>query len=404
MALDQLQVNGGYLALAYGRHIVAGHLVLHKQETGQLSVIINALGEGEWDACERLLYNGEDVASTDFHFHPGTLSTGFADPVQGVDAFFTTGQTYNSTAYVATKLPPELATDDRPDKLRGIFRCLKVMDYDENGNEVGYGYSTNPALHAADLILVRKRLPKARIHWPKWKLWRDGNAALIEWNDGTTVRQIPRFESHVAFTGPTTLATALDAICASCGAFWQDDGEQFIFLPPTESTPLHHFTIQNILSGSVSFERRDARERPNRLTAVFRDLDNEFLQEGASLEVKRDVLIEAYGILDGPELKLPNMRQSQAQRLLQRQLRLLSDFPLTINLSGFGDSFHLLPGDFVTLTHSLLGFTSEKCLVTEVVDEAAESEPDVRRFVLLHTPTPLYKDTDHTAIQAAVPV
>lgn len=404
MALNQLKVNGGYLALAYGLHIVAGTLVLHQQVSGQPSVIINALGEGEWDTCERLFYNGEDVAAADFHFHPGTFSTGNDDPIQGVDAFFATGQTFNGTAYVATKMPVELAADDRPDKLRGIFRCLKVQDYDANGNELEYGYSTNPALHAADLIIKRAKLPKARINWPKWKAWRDVNAALIEWDDGTNVRQIPRFESHLAFTGPTTLATALDALCASCGAFWQDDGEQFIFIPPTESTPLHHFTMANIVSGSVKVERRDARERPNRLTAVFRDLDNEYLQEGAPIEVNRQALQDQYGIYEGPQLSLPNMRISQAQRLLQRQLRLLADFPLTISLDGFGDSFHLLPGDFAYLTHPLLGFVQEKCLVTEVIDEPAESEPDVRRFKLLHTPTPLYSDADHTTIQAAVPV
>ena len=404
MALSQLQVNGGYLALAYGRHIVAGTLVLHQQASEQPSVIINALGEGEWDACERLLYNGEDVAAADFHFHPGTLSTGFDDPLQGVDSFFTTGQTYNSTAYVATKLPPEIATDDRPDKLRGIFRCLKVSDYDANGNEISYGYSANPACVAADLILKRANLSKSRINWARWKRWRDVNEELIEWNDGTTVRQIPRFECHVAFTGPTTLATALDAVCASCGAFWQDDGEQFIFIPPLDSLPLHHFTTANIMSGSVKVERRDARERPNRLIGVFRDLDNEFLQEGAPVEVNRLALQDKYGIYEGPQLNLPNMLTSQAQRLLQRQLRLLADYPLTIHLDGFGDSFHLLPGDFCYLTHPLLGLVSAKCLVLEVIDEAAEDEPDVRRFKLLHTPSPLYNDTDHTAIQAAVPV
>ena len=44
--------EGGSLAVAYGEHIVAGHLIAHKYEPGPppSSKLIVAGGEGEWDS------------------------------------------------------------------------------------------------------------------------------------------------------------------------------------------------------------------------------------------------------------------------------------------------------------------------------------------------------------------
>ena len=156
--INDLQTDeGATKPLAYGRHIVAGQLILHDYSAGPpaASTVLVALGVGEWDSVEKLWYAGDEVDSHAYHFHPGTQSTGVADAVQGIDSFFPTGLTYSNTAYIAVQVPEPFVSEDRPDKLRGLYKTLKVADYDANGNQTGYGYSANPARVAADLIIKR---------------------------------------------------------------------------------------------------------------------------------------------------------------------------------------------------------------------------------------------------------
>src|SRR5262249_43197050 len=145
---DLVVDESGTLAVAYGKHVVRGTLILNKRTVGPppTSVVIVALGEGVWDGIEAVYYAGEALPGTNVHFHPGTQSTGVGDPTQGVDSFYNTGLTYNRTAYIAVNLPEKFATEDRPDKLIGIYRCLQVPNYDAGGNLTDAGsYSANPA-------------------------------------------------------------------------------------------------------------------------------------------------------------------------------------------------------------------------------------------------------------------
>lgn len=428
---DFVTDEGGVLAIASGEHLIAGHLIVHKYEGGPppVSRFIVALGDGvpgRWDSIVKAWYAGEELAASPdgstpgYHFHPGTISTGIADATQGVDSFLTAGLAYSGTPYVAVRLPDTKAVEDRPDKLRVRAKCQWYPDYDVNGNQVGFAYSVNPARVAAgfvrayyetrysyDLALAFQKFQR-RINWPLWVDWRDYNAATIPWNDGASARNIPRFESHVAFTADATLADALDVICASAGAVWQDTGEQLVFYGPAERDPIHHFhydptdtRISNIKDGSFNIVPRDLRERFNYLTAKFRNLDDEFLTEVTAPEVKRPDAIRKVGKL-ADERRFANMTISQAQRLLERQMRLEFDNPNIVTLRGLGDSLHVLKGDFVTVTHPSAAWNYQKCLVLDVNNDPAEKSPNETDFTLQAINGQLYYDTDHGPVQAYI--
>lgn len=396
----QLQ-EGGKLAIAYGRHIVAGHLILH-QTTAPVTILI-ALGEGPWDSIEKLWYNGTEILPADYHFHPGTPSSGTGDPDQGVDSFFPTGLTYSHTSYVALRIPTPFASDNPPDKGRALCKTMRVADFDRNGRQIGFGYSANPARVAADLIIVKAKLPPSRIDWPSWAAWRDECDQTISWDDGTTVRTIPRFECHVVFLDSVNLFDALNAVAATCASTWQDDGELIRFYGPSQTTPVHHFNSANLVAGSVKLSQRGITDRPNLARVKFRDLDNEFLAE-ASVASDRPFLQDLVGVVEAAQRSIPNCNYSQAQRLLERQMRLDSDNPLLLEFKGVGDSFHVLPGDYVWVTHPLPDWVYQKCLVIEATDEAAEKNPDTRSFLVQRIDGDLYRDTDHKPVQKAIAV
>lgn len=420
--------GGALLPFAYGEHLVAGSLVVHKFVAGSpnTSVFIVALGEGwgadgsrgEWDSAVAVYYAGEalsvspDGSTAGYRFRPGTISGSIADATQPVDAFLSSGLAYSGTAYVAVKLTDAQAAEDRPDKLRGRYKCRKTFDYDIIGNQAAYGYSANPARVAADRLFYyyQRKFPgdsfrallaiQKKIDWEAWNTWKAYNAAQVSWFNGTTTVDINRFDCNIAFTQGAILADALDQICATAGAFWQDDGEQIIFLPPTDRDPVHQFDETNIREGLVRIQPRDLRERPNYLVTEFRDFDDTFLGL-SSVEVRRDTLIKQVGEIKSVRA-LPAMRKSQADRLTERQMRLEADNSTIVSLTGDETSIHVLPGDFVTVSHSLTGWNYQRCLVVAVALSSAEDGADICEFTLQTIDNPLYDDFSHGPRQEAL--
>ena len=419
-ALANLETEeGGTLALAYGRHVVRGHMVLHKYQEGPppTSLLVMALGDGcgtGWHQCVKLYYAGEEIAASPdgstagYHFHPGTQSTGNADPVQGLDSFFGSGLTYNRTAYIAVKMPAKYAVEDRPDKLVGVYDCLKIADYNAQGVESAASFSSNPARVAANFLIKQGGLPASRIDWPSWVRWRDYCNETISWNDGTSTRSIARFECHVAFTSRPTLAEGLSLICSTAAATWQDDGERISFLLPTDTTPVHHFTDGlmtgtpgNIVQDSFSLTPTDLRDRPSRLIGKFRNVEDAYLVE-VQEESRREELEAKGATPETTPRSMPNMNRSRGQRILERQMRIEADNPIFLELTGQGDSFHVLPGDFVLVSHSSVNWLGVRCLVIAASDESAEKAADERQFRLQRVDADLYADTDHHPIQEEV--
>lgn len=406
--VDLIVDESGTLAIAYGKHVVRGHLILNKRTVGPppTSIVFTGLGEGPWDGYDAVYYAGEAIPAGNIHFHPGTVSTGTSDPVQGLDGFHPAGLTYNRTAYVGVSLPEKYATEDRPDKLIGIYRCLKVPNYDEIGNRIDTGsYSANPARCAAHAIIDRAGFETSRVNWPSWVAFRDLCDATLSWdNDGdnTGNLSITRFECHVVFTQETDLATALDVICATAGVIWQDDGNQIRFKLPTDQNIVHDFSESNIGADSFSYYARDLKERPNRLQGRFRDVLDTYLAETTEEANPREKLQDAVGLVDPGQRGLANMNISQAQRLLERMMRIESDFPIIAELKGMCDSFHLLPGDYVTVTHAVSNWNRVRCIVIDATYESAEKSADETGFILQRIDGVIYSDNDHRPVQAAV--
>lgn len=411
---DLVTDESGTLAVPYGLHAIRGTLILSKRTSGPppTQVIFVALGEGPFDGVEALYYAGELLDPSTYHFHPGTLSSGTGDPVQGVDSFFSGGLTYNKTAYVAVNLPEKYATEERPDKLIGIYRCLKVPDYDYLGNVIDAGsYSNNPARCAADAMINRAELPITRVDWESWELFKVNSDTGLTWdNDGDNTGNlaINSFDCNVAFLGgDTDLATALDIICATAAAIWQDDGEKIGFTSPFDQEPTYHFSdgsdgeFANIIENSFSFSARELKDRPNYLKCTYRDQLDPFLAK-RSEETTRDMLQDRVGLVDPGAREFATMTGSQAQRLLERQMRIESDNPILAELKSAWDSISVLAGDWVTVSHAAANWLFVKCIVIETVDESIEDTPDVRNFILQRIDGVLYDPADQRPQQPAV--
>jgi hypothetical protein len=154
MAISDFKVGEGQYTLAYGKHVVAGILAGLDNSVPTAVKIKVLMGLGEWDAMEEASYDGTIVDPANYSFHPGTLSTGAADPAQGADTRFPNGIYHSRIAYYTMTLPDGLGAEERPDKMRVIARTRKVNTYDAAGNFVSYIYSTNPADVFADIVRI----------------------------------------------------------------------------------------------------------------------------------------------------------------------------------------------------------------------------------------------------------
>jgi hypothetical protein len=391
MAIDVLTVGEGQAyPLAYGEHVVSGHLLVRKT-TAPVTVLI-ALGIGVWDKIETLWYKGEALPMESYHFHPGIPSSGLTDPVQGVDPWLPGGLTYSGIANIVVQL-----ADENPDvaQLVGRYKCLVIDDYDANGNVTGSSSSSNPARVAADLMLKRGKRSGSRINWASWKRWRDACEEVITWNDGTTIHSIPRFTANVAFTQAVTLQSALNLLCDLSASNWQDDGREIRFITPFERTPVYQFSADNLIPGSIQVDQLDQREAPNRVVIQFRNAQNDFLAP-ASWTVEVESEIEQRGIVDLGTINYGPMTYSQAQRIGKYLLRVQGGSSTRAVLEALPESYSVLPADTVGITHALLSDTTREALVLESSDQL--SGAGTRRFVAAILKEPLYADADHEPI------
>lgn len=415
--------GGDVLATPFGKHLIAGQLIfkIFDSVTPRLA-FCSALADGGEKGCDGVDYISfaDTPLTTEYHFHPGTLSTGLADAVQGQDSFFTNALTFNNTCYVAVDLPTALSTEDAPGKLRTVLRGLLVPDFDQFGILTGWSYSTNPMRVAAYGIWkdTRIKYPSAsdyelgvlvsrRVNWATWTNLKTICDATISWNDGTSTRSIPRFECHLAFTKAVNLYDFLNAVCATCASWWQDDGGVIRFVSPFETSIQYHFSDGsdgrpcNILDGGMSLTTTPLRERPRAMIATFGDTDDPLLV-ASSVQWRDPDLIRRFGEQADVVREFPNMTHSQAERLLKRQALLESTMGTSATLKGHGDAMVLLPGNFCTVTSARHGWYAQRCLVGAVDLEPAETSPDGVTVTLQKIDGGLYDDSWHSPKQVSV--
>ena len=69
------------VALGYGKHVVAGNLMLRHDDEG-FSMFVVGLGESESDGVDELRLNGLVLDSSKYEFHPGKDGATLAGPPQ----------------------------------------------------------------------------------------------------------------------------------------------------------------------------------------------------------------------------------------------------------------------------------------------------------------------------------
>jgi hypothetical protein len=368
-------------------------------------------GLATWNKVMR--WNQTAIASAGYTFRPGLAAVDFSDLPELIGyGDYPTGAAYNGTPIIAVRLNTTQSAEDRPDKFRARVKCRRNFIYDATGQAIGYGFATNPAQIAADRVLAffqriyRDNLALAeqkfreRIDWPSWVGWRDFCFASIPWNKtGSGNISIQRFEANIAFTADLSLADALDQITGLSATFWQDEGEKLLFRPPDNQAPVHHFDESNIKQ-PPTITPQDLRQIPNFFIAKYREIDDEFLGE-VTTDVKRQDSINRVGEIKTTRT-FATMRQSQAQRLLERQARIEHDNPIFCTLVGNATSIKVLPGEFVSVSHPVPDWDHQLCLVVDITVRSMEDSPDEIEFILQKIDGPLYDDTAHTPVQEAL--
>jgi len=274
----------------YGRHLVAGAPILQNKNDDGNTILLVALGEGEWDALEMLWVNGKaiNVADTSIvHFHPGLDGEVGAETIPGtrnqkVCSFFPaglTGTTFSRTAYIAFKLAPDPTAPSADFDVRGIYRTRRVRLFDRLGNQTGYTWSANPAwqlldayisLHLKPYGVVNEALTAAEKARINFSAFFDA-AAYCDQDIGTGKK---RFESHVAFVDNTNLGAVFETLLALCRGYLLEQDERLRLYIDQPRASIFTFDADNILQFSLSFSEKDTRGMINQLVVKIRDLES----------------------------------------------------------------------------------------------------------------------------------
>ncbi|MFQ5926717.1 MAG: hypothetical protein ACE5MH_04705 [Terriglobia bacterium] len=386
---------GRPVPLAYGRHIVGGNVIFMHKNTDETTTIFLALGEGEWDGPEVIWVNGVAIDLTDtnlVHFHPGIEGelgeeSAPATPNQKVCSFypasFTPRLTFSRTAYAAFKLKPDPTAPGPEFDIRGVYKTLKVRQFDAAGTQTAYSFSSNPAWIILDLLLRRAIKPhqlagealtaaeKARIDFSAFKTAADD----CDFDIGGGIK---RFEAHVAFVDPTNLARALDQLLILCRGYLLENAGMIGLFVDKSRTSLASFTRDELAPG-MELPRKELRTLANRYVFRFRALDS-----GAG-DPKKDFQPQvkeftdeehqdAVGRIIRAEIDLGNQTPERAERLgeylKRRTLNLTRHFRARL-LSGAPNAVDLLPGDVITFPDDLDAASSatRDYEILEITDE-----------------------------------
>lgn len=184
--LKNIDAQRVFHAVAYGRHILSGNLaksIVAGAEPNHVITLQQLLGRGPWDGIEAVWFKGLEIVPAKYKFYPGQQSTGMVDPVQGQDPVFSTDTPHSNIAWLRAELPQGVGDADTeatpPEGLAVIARTMRVADYNGSGNQIDFGYSTNPARQVADLLIRIGGIPTSRIDWGAWVEWRNYLSDLI---------------------------------------------------------------------------------------------------------------------------------------------------------------------------------------------------------------------------------
>jgi len=401
---EKLELLGAALdrpvVLAYGRHIVGGNVVFEHEEADGSVTLFVALGEGEWDGPERIWVNGLEINLNDtgsFHFHPGlegvlARETDPATPNQSICSFFPVNfvpqLTFSRTAYAAFRLRRDPTFPGPEFDIRGIYRTLKVRQFDAGGNQTAYAYSFNPAWVALDLLLRRflfthgqpgETLPQAvtdRLDFPAWRNWADFCDEDLTINGAV----VNRFETHLAFVDSTDLLRALEWVLLQGRAYLLERNGRFAPFADQPRGSLLTLDSTSIAADSLRLGRRPLRSAANQYIFRYRALDSGVACNDPRADFQpqlREVADEDHqdeiGRTLRAEVDLGNSTGERAERLAEYLKRRTLDLARTLSLRLLPDTpgaLDLLPGDLITAPADLDYAASRDYEVLEITDES----------------------------------
>jgi hypothetical protein len=227
--------------------------------------------------------------------------------------------------------------------------------------------------------------------------WGD-SLIRLEWEHSSQARQVipterlypkphlkKRYETHVAFSNPTQLEEALRVILSQSNSLFQDaNGKIRFFCIEQLSAPVFAFNESNIVDGTLKFRRRDKRELRNRWQADFRDLEGQYLEKcNPPVVVEREQLQTDLGrVIDGEAIDLQNTTRYQAEKVLNEVVKREVDLDLFAEFEGMSSTFAVLPGDLVSITHTLPNWSNKTFLVLEAADLSGEETAGNRKFTV----------------------
>lgn len=411
-------VLGKAVVLAYGRHLVAGNVILMDESDQDTTILYVALGEGPWDLIEQLWINGAEVnlaapGVIGYHFHKGltgeagTGGVGSPHPFatdgdQKIDAYQpagVTGLTFSHTCYLALSVPFDQFAPEPGMPVLGIYKTRKVSIRNAAGAETSFAYSDNPAWCIADLLTSVRGIAVSRVNWQSFIDAAATCDALIN-PDGEG--NVKRFLCNVAFTEEVDFDEALAALLITCrGALMDADGLISLRIDQTRSSVFDfsdHPTAgggDNIVAGTFEAWRKDTHAEPNRLELLFRDTNNGF--QVMSKPWNHAAQQTAVGRVIPAKVQLGNLQQQQAERIGNYLLTRAIDNNLFCRFAATQKSFKVMPGDVVRVKHDAAPWTQAAggsgVWQTFEVLEASERPDGTRQLTCQQYSATTYPDT-----------
>ena len=314
------------LPLAFGYVQGTGDRVLDYTAPDGSLYWLYLLGEGEWDGVEQYsigkfqhLYSAGKVAGNPLlgptvwdqalHFHSGAytpvgLPAGASSvgPDQAYDPWFsafptvTPPQAFSGIAYYMVaggpsvlRTGPELgpvppgATAlpyvEPPSSPVAVWRTTRCRQFDDAGNVVGYGFTTNPTWHFLEATLRYKIKPQQ----PSIAGLTDAERACFHWpsivdhaarNEAVQPNGLPRFVGSYLFAANATLTAIQELILRCCRSFQRLSGGRRIELVGDDPrSAVFFFGANHLVPGSLSIAKRNVAKSANVFVPKYRDLE-----------------------------------------------------------------------------------------------------------------------------------
>lgn len=252
--------------------------------------------------------------------------------------------------------------------------------------------------HTANFVATADQWYDIKIEWTN----ASGNSEFrLDWSSTSQTQQVvpqdrlypyaasvPKFRTNIAFTQRTSFDEFLRRVLFSCNGGYQDANGVLKFFSYDDLTSSFSFTESNIVKNTFKFYPRFSQQEllqlPNRYVADGRDLDSRYLEKfDPPLYYDSPSLQDAAGRVIEETISIGNSTRWQALKNLAHHAKMKTQ-PLVAEFEGLPTTLQVLPGDKVTLTHSIPGWTNKSFICIEATDKAINSSADERSFKLLN--------------------